>query len=245
LLTPLVLGVLGLALLVGAFALYPRRTELPAPPFTQMELTTTAKINLIDYNVDAHPNLTELTIYVFVVPGQPAGPTTLKVSLPFGAHIADCHSPCVLEKVGNLRQYRYASTLAFQPSPDGPVAQVNFFIEAPNFGVTYNGVNASAVLPDIVYEGPDNPQPRLATQYRIPSAASYDWSSLPAFETTSSYAVWTEVLATGETPAREAVGTDHAADTNDNTMTFVAGALLGLAGGAILSAIQEALHAKD
>ena len=51
---PLVLGVLGLALLLGAFLLYPRRTELPTPLFTQLELTTTAQINLIAFNVDAH-----------------------------------------------------------------------------------------------------------------------------------------------------------------------------------------------
>ena len=49
----------------------------------------------------------------------------------------------------------------------------------------------------------------------------------------------------GRIPGRAAVGINHAEQTTDDNKTFVAGALIGLAGGALLSAVQEALHAND
>jgi hypothetical protein len=247
---PLVLGVLGLALLLGAFFLYPRRTELPTPPFTELELTTTGQINLIAYNVDAHSNLAKLSIFVWLDPGQSAVPTTLKILLPFDERILDCHAPCEVQRYtgagGAVVQYQWAGTLAFKLSPDGLLmAEEDFFIQTPHFGEVYNGVNASAAIPEIDYQGPDNPEPPLATQYIIPSASSYDWSSLPTEGTTGPDATWAERLPLGFTPARVAVGINHAAQSDDSTKTFIAGALLGLAGGAILSAFQEALHASD
>lgn len=248
--TPLVLGVLGLALLLGAFFLYPRRTELPTPLFTQLELTTTAHINLIAYNVDAHPNLAKLSIFVWLNPGQPAVPTTLTINLPFGDRILDCHAPCEARRFNGAGgagvQYSWASRLTFKPSSNsGLMAQEDFFIQAFRFGEVYDGVNASASIPQIDYHGPDNPEPPMATQYIVPSASSYDWSPLPALGTAGPDVNWVEYLPSGVTESRVAAGINHAAQSDDNTKTFIAGALLGLAGGAILSAIQEALHASD
>ena len=82
---------------------------------------------------------------------------------------------------------------------------------------------------------------------------SYDWSSFPTSAINNSDAAWTIATtssvsgrqAVASTPGRVAVGINHARQASDNDKTFVAGALLGLAGGAILSAVQEALHARD
>lgn len=250
LLTPLVLGILGLALLLGAFFLYPRRTELPTPLFTQLELTTTAQINLIAYNVDAHPSLAKLSIFVWLNPGQRAVPTMLTIKLPFGDRILDCHAPCEARRYNGAGgagvQYSWASKLTFQPSSNsGLMAETDLFIQAFHFGEVYDGANASAAIPQIDYHGPDNPEPPMATQYIVPAASSYDWSPLPALGTAGPDVNWVEYLPSGVTESRVAVGINHAAQSDDNTKTFIAGALLGLAGGAILSAIQEALHATD
>jgi hypothetical protein len=42
-------------------------------------------------------------------------------------------------------------------------------------------------------------------------------------------------------PGTAAFGIDHARQASDTTWTFIAGALLGLGGGALLAAIQDAL----
>jgi hypothetical protein len=52
-------------------------------------------------------------------------------------------------------------------------------------------------------------------------------------------------VAAGITSGRIATGVNHLAQAADDHRTFFAGALLGLAGGALLSAVQEALHARD
>jgi hypothetical protein len=48
---PLVLAVLGLALLVGAFLLYPSTTESSTPTFTQVDIDVNCNMNAIDYQV--------------------------------------------------------------------------------------------------------------------------------------------------------------------------------------------------
>jgi hypothetical protein len=124
------------------------------------------------------------------------------------------------------------------------VADANFAIKAGDFGVVYNGITASAVMPEVSYQGSATP-PTLLTGYQFPSASSYDWSSFPPALSSSTYAIWQEFLTQGVTTSRVAVGIDHAAQTRDDFRNFLAGALVGVAGAAILSALQETLHAFD
>ena len=246
-LTPLVLGILGLALLLGAFFLYPRITELPTPAYTELDLTTTASINTIFYVVHTSLVPVKIDVGVLLSPGQRAAPTTLTIWLPIGLRFADCHTPCgVLRSSNGLFQSYWIKKLTFKSGVYSTVgATVSFRIQASNFGAVFNDVDASVAIPEIVYKGPDNTEPQFDIAYNIPSASTYDWSSLPTQLATSYVAEWIEDIPDGITPARVAVGINHGAQSNDNTRTFVAGALLGLAGGAILSAIQEALHATD
>jgi hypothetical protein len=120
------------------------------------------------------------------------------------------------------------------------LATTHVFVKAHNFGVTFNGVTAAAAIPEVLSKGAS-----LITSYHIPSASSYDWSSYPTAFLSSSGATWDEALISGDTVGWVASGINHIAQANDDSTTFIAGALLGLAGGAILSAVQEALHADD
>jgi hypothetical protein len=78
---------------------------------------------------------------------------------------------------------------------------------------------------------------------------SYDWSSHPPATLSNSGAAWTEAVLpgsiynSGDTAGRVASGIDHTGQANHDTKTFITGVLPGLAGGALLSAVQEALHA--
>jgi len=44
---------------------------------------------------------------------------------------------------------------------------------------------------------------------------------------------------------RDAIGVNYANQSRDGYYTFLAGVILSLAGGAVISALQEALHAND
>jgi hypothetical protein len=121
---------------------------------------------------------------------------------------------------------------------------VTFLIRAHDFGYVSDGINASAAIPAVTYLGQGSPLLETA-YYDATAVTSYDWSALqPEFENGTT-ALWDEPLVSGATQGRIAVGIDHANETKDNDKTFIAGALIGLAGGALLSAVQEALHAND
>lgn len=124
-------------------------------------------------------------------------------------------------------------------------------MKAHSFGVTTNGVTAAAAFPNITFGGVHQ-HPLLIMDYQIPAANTYDWSSNPTIGLGANHATWEEPVisgnqqqsfgSTGLTPARVATGINHTAETNDNTLTLVAGVLFGLAGGALVAAVQEALH---
>jgi hypothetical protein len=95
---------------------------------------------------------------------------------------------------------------------------------------------------------PDSARQRCApcpAQYNISSASSYDWSAFPTLFANSTYAMWDEQVPASMADGKAAIGVDHANQAKDANMTFIAGALLGLAGAAFLVAIQETLHAND
>ena len=157
---------------------------------------------------------------------------------PLGISFRTCPSPC--EFVPSEKLSSWSKPLILEKNG---YAVISYFVKANHFGVTYNGVTASAAMPEVYYKGPGTPN--LLTQYGIPSASSYDWSSFPPLYANGIFASWEEPVTGGRIPGRAAVGINHAEQTTDDNKTFVAGALIGLAGGALLSAVQEALHAND
>jgi hypothetical protein len=245
-LTPVVLAVLGLVLLVTAFILYPSTPEAPSPPYSRLWLTTTFPTSYIIYKVfQVSLGTAEIRILVQLPPGATGPPVGapaghVSVSPPFGIYFRDCPAPACT--VYSHSYSEWTVPLAFRTNG---AASVRFFVEAHNFGLTYNGVTASAAIPEVIYQGPVKTQVYLLAGYPIPSAPSYDWSSFPTAATNHSNALWQEALINGDTAGRTAVGLNHAGQSGVDNETFFAGALLGLAGGAILAAVQEALHPGD
>lgn len=243
-LTPVVLALLGVGLFLFALVLYPSPTNLPAPLSSHVGITTSFPVRDITYTVTpVSSGAADVQIQLGLAKPLPASVTSrtarLTMSLPPGIAFRDCpRSGC--KAAGNPAGFYWIKSLAFG---SGQTVTTDFFVKSHSFGVSFNGVNASAAIPDIFYYGPGTPD--LFAAYSIPSASSYDWSSYPTFVVSKSIAVWQEAVIHGETVGRGAVGINHAAQTSDDNKTFFAGALLGLAGGAILSAVQEALHARD
>jgi hypothetical protein len=245
-LRPIVLGAIGLALLLISFLLYPRTTELPSPAFPRLALSTNLRVAFIDYSVfQVSPAVAEMKISVVLpadTPGPPAdAPASLAVAPPFGIGFRDCHlSACIVKKNGITSASLWVERLTFKPVNSAETATADFFVNARSFGVTTDGVNASTAIPEVLYSGLG--QPMMLVLYHLRSANNYDWSNSQAAEVTSTTAQWQQDIAGSDTPGRAAVGVDHAAQTGDDIKIFVAGALLGIAGGAIIAAVQEAMH---
>jgi hypothetical protein len=244
LVTPLVLAVLGLGFLLAAILVYrSTTTEAPSPSYSRVALRTTFPVSYLKYRVIQVSSTTAwIRISVDRLSPPPTGAqATLSVAPPLGTTFRDCPRPgCTVYK-GPLTGETWARPLTFE-SAGGLIwtATADFFVKAHSFGVTSNGVTASAAIPEVLYQGPG--KVTLVASYIIPSAASYDWSSFPIAAATDFTALWQEHLVGGDTPGRVAVGINHAGQARDDDKTFLAGALVGLAGGALIAAIQEALH---
>jgi len=93
-----------------------------------------------------------------------------------------------------------------------------------------------------------HPEDVILDYANIPSASSYDWSSLPGGDFSKApHAVWSETVVPGGplggvAVARVATGVNSTAQANDSISTLAAGVLLGIAGGALVAALQEGLH---
>jgi hypothetical protein len=128
-------------------------------------------------------------------------------------------------------------------SATGIYAFVNFDVKADNFGIIANGINATAAIPKFIYNG--SGVPNLLTRYNVPAANLYDWSVLPPASADSNHAEWLQQDINGVLPDALATGINHAIQSRDNNLAFLAGALVAVAGCALLAAVQEALHARD
>ena len=149
-------------------------------------------------------------------------------------------------------------THAFSPYPSNHnfwTATLDTTLVASHFAFDSNGLDAEAVLPSAYAFSSDPSYSHAAVTisdyYWIPNAASYDWTGEPLPNlTTSSYIEWIEHISAGRCPASDCNsgiaigGINNAAQENANLLSFVAGACIGIAGGALIGAIQEALHAS-
>jgi hypothetical protein len=222
-LSSIILGGIGLLLLLFAVLLYtPAPSEPSNPGLPRLNIFTDASVGDIYYKVTrTTASEAQLKIMLFANPG-PASWATVELLPPDGTAILERTAP-------------------FEPATDARSATVEFFESAVDLGVVFDGVNASVAIPIVFFGGAGNPQ--MLVEFDIPSASSYDWSSFPTSGTTSNKAWWLINLSNyNTTQGRVVVSTDYARQASDTDRTFFAGALLGLAGAAILAGIQELLH---
>ena len=253
---PLVLIAIGILLIAIAFVLYPRpETGIAFPGYPTVTIYTNAAIYRVQYSVvQAAPATAVLQIAIEQQTGFATGSSgtpvtpTVRVTLPLGFTFQDCplyycnNDPTIYGST-------WYKTLSFRPA----WATASFRINASRFGVNSDGVDAFAAIPEVDYQNRQYRSglttPKLFARYQIPSAASYDWSSFPTQSVTSTAAQWEEGIAKsttsgtyGVTAGRIAPGIDHSREALNQNLTFAAGALLGLGGGAIISAIPEAMR---
>ena len=159
-----------------------------------------------------------------------------------GITFKSCSAGCTFNRLDNVYEWSGAVKINSEYNFGGNltgVAAATFLIRAHDFGYVSDGVNASAVIPAVTYSGQGSPLLETA-YYDANAVTSHDWPALQPESANGTKALWDEPLVSGATQGRIAVGIDYANETKDNTETFFAGALIGLAGGALLSAVQEA-----
>jgi hypothetical protein len=259
-LTPIALALVGGALFLAAIVLYYSSPGEPSPvSYATLEMKSPFEFAKIEYVVSqVSSSVAEIYVRITLPFGKrppPAKAASAKAPtqyfilfLPPGFAFRTCTAGfCTFSRQRD--QYQWAEILKFKTvSPEGQsptgMAQANFFVRAHDFGYASNGINALAAIPQVFYLARGSPT--LTTVYEnAPAASSYDWSSFPAESLNGARAVWDEPVTGGATQGRVAVGINHANQTKENNKAFFAGALIGLAGGALLSAVQEALHAND
>lgn len=246
-LTPIALTIIGVALLVIALFLYPGAVGLPTPPPPILVVSSRFPITFINYLVKQETAKTA-KIFITVASRAPQAATEragVSVGLPLRTRFLSC--PLVSCKITPDHSYAvWGKPLVFRPSSLGWTASAVYGVEAPSFDETFNGIEASAAIPDVQYMGSGTPT--LQAGYYINSASSYDWAAFPSLAirvVSSSFADWQEPLRQGETAGLAVVGTNQSAQHSDDFKVFLAGALIALAGAAILTAAVEALHARD
>lgn len=252
---PVILAAIAVVSGLIAWWLYPSRPEVSAPGYTTLQLDSPFSIDAVNYAVYQRPSTAEIVISVLLSASTPPvgrQQAELLVFPPLGVAFGSCPPRLCTSLQGN--SYAWDQPLTFRKavgpsilpevSAPGVYAFVDLYVNARVFGVTADGVNASAAIPKLIYNGPGTPN--LLTRYNIQAASLYDWSTFPPASATNSHAEWLQQTGgNGVLPDVVAAGINHANQSRDNDLTFLAGALVGVAGGALRSAVQEALHARD
>ena len=239
--TPVCLAVLGLAFLGVGFKLLPSRSGITPLPSTGIIIQSKKPLIEVDYKVtQKSSSVYKLTVEAFLAPGKAEHAVYLTVLLPHDAHF---HKPPGANETLPCSTCLLRTEYREMRAPAG-ISGATLSVMANVFGVTSNGINAFVAIPSLEYIGPGKPE--FFIYYKIPSAGNYSWSSSPDGISLSDIVEWSR-QATPNRPTQDidAVGINYAEQQRDDHFTFLAGALIGLAGAALLSAVQEALHAND
>lgn len=250
----LAMAVIGLALLVGGLLMYSYAApgELAAPPFTIIQLQSKFPIAGILYDVsEPTASITDISIYVQLPTNQLHAPVKapaaeLWLEMPPGIDFQSCsRDSCRFDP--NDEEYVWTQRLDFKyedfDTKSGE-AVAKFFVKAHSLGYANNEINSSAAMPRVVFSGPGSAETTLYTRYNVTSADNYDWSTFRPQLASTREVLWSEPV-TNAAEGTVVTGTDQANVSKQNRETLFAGALIGLAGGALVAAVQEWLHRND
>ena len=225
-LMPLALGVVSAVLLLLTFRVYPRP---PAPLETagpaKLTIITSATVTDVLYTVNTNDVEVDVSALSTNRPRASAPEAVIQIDPAIG-----------------YSALGWSKTVRFASQPGEFVADTHFSVPTYGGGMAYNGLTASVAIPEVTISPLSAGQELLLeASYNIPSGSSYDWSPSPPSMHLFGLTIWTIRLTTGDTPGRMVAGTNQARENSDNFRTFLAGALVALAGAALLAAFQEAL----
>lgn len=240
-----------LAFGAGSWLIYDASSpgEMPSPSYATLLLNSASfPVDVIGYHVSQQADLADIQVWVIISSYNRTPGATLEVIPPNTTNFLGCPGgDC---GIGSAAVLNRQQVLKFAPDKSNPSQETAYesYVakKTKEFGDVVNGLTASAAIPLVTCACSTSQVPLLQVQYNIPGAGNYDWSSFPDQKITSTGITWQEPLATyGETPGRVATGVDTSTQHTDGILTFIAGAFVGIAGGALLAAVAVALDPKD
>jgi len=241
----LVLVLVGLAAGIWAIELFPDRPPLmnPTPFIIQFDSEHT----LSDINLEVSLIARSARIAVSADPASsPAGTQnygSITIFL-YGVFPLSCPPPArCYPGVSQPSQTVIDIPITVNNAGLGDEVFHSVTVRDPLLGFTSNGESAIAELPLVHVLG--SGASGLNVTYEAPGADSYDWSIPPNPYGPINGVSYYEPLAGNSYLAAsnmEITGTNYRAQANDNRNTFISGILLGVAGGAVIAAVQDGLH---
>jgi hypothetical protein len=247
---------------VGAIVVLPSGTPAAAPGayalVVDSDSPTLATLNVSiqrDASGDSVFDIQSTAPAPIVLEGSPT-PSTVRVDLSYPSDSSySCVRPARCRSLG--RDYlQLRVTLANDHG--GSTATVDSFarvvFHGPPLGFNSDDTAATAELPAVqVALDQQFLIGAVEVHYTIPHASSYDWTTGPRpVSTTGDRLTWylsmqsqsSVVGSLYQSVASSAGGVDQSALQHQQILIFLAGALIGLAGGALIGSLQEFLDAR-
>lgn len=241
---------------VAAFLCFPK--DAPVAPSGGIRATVDINTPFVPYNahlwlVDDHSR-NGITVFAQVVSITPqSARATLAMDVPsttWGGANKCSPQPSSCIELGGLKLVSYWFP---KPTKYTVGAQTRYqdvvqvFIPGVGYNAAWNNEYVSAALPDFEvyltkagnYIREDVP---ITTAVQIPDAGKYTWTSGAAPLVAGSYVSWNFTSQPGAAQINN--GVSLSAQGLAAKLVFVAGALLGIAGGALVGAIQEAVKSE-
>lgn len=240
---------IGLALLaagsgVGVIILLPDRSPISTPLSPTLYVDAgSGDVGVIRYSVVSSGH-NRWAVTISMEDDVDAGQTTVGVQLVLlpGSRFLDCVTACSNDGASGATYH--PSLVLLQKRMVSRTVDVS----SKPFGYATNGLDASVALPELLYTG--HVQPSFYVHAAIRNAQNYGWTGVAPEFLSPTGAQWLELSASApitsnavqqEVAPNNATGVNPAAQDDDNRLTFLAGALLGVGGGALIAALQESV----
>ena len=132
---PLVLAVVGLAMLLAGWLLYPSGAGNPTPGYSELILQSAVPVNYIEYGVNrvsAGSASMSVSVVLLQKTAVSARAASLQVWLPIGDTFAHCRGGgCHVLSSGQQETSYWTQPLTFRPSSSGSAATADFTVKAP------------------------------------------------------------------------------------------------------------------
>ena len=251
--TAIVLSVVFVLLLLGAYRAYPQRAAVNRPPpFTIALHHQRGVVSSLDVNVRLLADGTSTLEIVANLPSaEPVTPLqgTLRISQEVSGAACPGQRCRIKRDHDGTLVVGFGSGAAGSSSPGVyQYTLLTLSFRAQGFAWDSNGLSLEATLPSVTSTScvvacmsSDTP---VNFTYNVAGGAAYSWTGGPTPSAVSPVVVW--YLTLGQLPSPTTVSaTDLGAYNKDTVLTFVAGAILGIAGGALVGAIQEFMDSES